>query len=193
MIGTRPRPTSVSRAPRVEHQSLAFEAVPRPLLRWCVGRGVGLLVGQRATVDNLPAMTAHLTIGDGDSALDERLSGELDAFNFAALGRDDLREFTVKVEDDGDLVAGLSGWTWGTCAGIGMVWVREGDRRDGWGGRLLSAAEEVARGRGCRQVLVSSFTFQAPDFYRRHGYVEFARSPDLPVEGAADVHLLKLI
>ena len=138
-------------------------------------------------------MTAHLTVGDGDSALDERLSNELDTYNFAAVGRDDLREFTVKVEDDGGLVAGLSGWTWGTCAGIGMVWVREDARRDGWGGRLMAAAEDVARGRGCRQVLVSSFTFQAPNFYRRNGYTEFARSPDLPVEGEADVHFLKIL
>jgi len=138
-------------------------------------------------------MTAHLTVGDGDAALDERLSNELDTYNFAAVGRDDLREFTVKVEDDGGLVAGLSGWTWGTCAGIGMVWVREDARRDGWGGRLMAAAEDVARGRGCRQVLVSSFTFQAPNFYRRNGYTEFARSPDLPVEGEADVHFLKIL
>jgi len=74
-----------------------------------------------------------------------------------------------------------------------MVWVREDHRRDGWGGRLLARAEEVARERGCRQVLVSSFTFQAPDFYRRQGYVEFARSEGLPVEGAADVHFVKVL
>lgn len=46
-------------------------------------------------------MTASLSVGDGDPALDERLSKELDAHNFAAVGRDDLREFTVRV-DDGD-------------------------------------------------------------------------------------------
>ena len=138
-------------------------------------------------------MAYDLTTGDGDSALDERLSNELDRHNFAAVGHDDLRELTVKVEDDGDLVAGLSGWTWGTCAGIGMVWVREADRAGGWGARLLAAAEDAARERGCRQVLVSSFTFQAPEFYARHGYTEFARSPDLPVEGEADVHFLKLL
>lgn len=138
-------------------------------------------------------MTPSLDVGGGDSALDERLSNELDAFNVAAVGRDDQREFTVKAADDGELLAGLSGWTWGTCAGIGMVWVREDVRRDGWGGRLLAAAEDVARERGCRQVLVSSFTFPAPDFYRRHGYVEFARSPDLPVAGEADVHFLKML
>lgn len=145
----------------------------------------------------MPEQTAdpaghRLSVGGGDAALDSRLSDELDAYNFAAVGHSNLEELTVKVEDtNGDLVAGLSGWTWGTCAGIGMVWVREDNRKGGWGARLLAAAEEVARDRGCRQVLVSSFTFQAPDFYRRHGYVEFARSEGLPVEGAADVHFVK--
>ena len=137
---------------------------------------------------------AVLQVGEGDPALDARLSDELDAYNFAAVGRSDLEEFTVKAEDpQGELVAGLSGWTWGTCAGIGMVWVREDARASGWGSRLLDAAEAVARDRGCRQVLVSSFTFQAPGFYRRHGYTEFARSEGLPVEGAADVHFVKVL
>jgi hypothetical protein len=41
----------------------------------------------------------------------------------------------------------------------------------GWGAQLL-AAEEEARRRGCNRVCVSSFTFQAPGFYRKYGYVE---------------------
>jgi GNAT superfamily N-acetyltransferase len=136
----------------------------------------------------------QLTVGEADAALDRQLSDGLDAHNVAATGRRDQRELTVKVVDaDGGLVAGLSGWTWGTCAGIGMVWVREDSRRDGWGARLLAAAEHAARERGCHQVLVSSFTFQAPEFYRRHGYVEFARSEGIPVEGEADVHFRKLL
>lgn len=136
--------------------------------------------------------TAQVSVGDGDAALDSRLSDELDRFNVAATGRPDQRELTVKViDDDGELLAGLSGWTWGTCAGIAMVWVRADQRRHGWGARLLEAAEQVARERGCHQVLVSSFTFQAPEFYRRHGYVEFARSEGIPVAGQADVHFSK--
>lgn len=141
-----------------------------------------------------PVNDHRLTVGGGDPQLDSRLSDELDAYNFAAVGESNLSEFTVKVEDpSGELVAGLSGWTWGTCAGIGMVWVRDDNRKSGWGARMLAAAEDVARERGCRQVLVSSFTFQAPEFYRRHGYVEFARSEGLPVEGTADVHFLKML
>lgn len=156
--------------------------------------------GMLARVPGMPSTSpssdaAHrLVLGDGDSELDSRLSKELDTYNFAAVGESNLKEFTVKVEESsGELVAGLSGWTWGTCAGIGMVWVREESRKEGWGGRMLEAAEDLARERGCRQLLVSSFTFQAPDFYRRNGYTEFARSEGLPVEGAADVHFVKAL
>jgi ribosomal protein S18 acetylase RimI-like enzyme len=140
--------------------------------------------------DGRPAV--QLLVGEGDAALDARLSDELDAFNSVAAGVADQRELTVRVTDtDGELVAGLSGWTWGTCAGVAMVWVREDCRKQGWGDRMMAAAEEEARSRGCRQLLVSSFTFQAPGFYERRGYTEIGRSPNLPVEGAADVHFIK--
>ncbi|MFC6288583.1 GNAT family N-acetyltransferase [Nocardioides sp. GCM10027113] len=136
--------------------------------------------------------TTSVVVGEADAALDSRLSDELDRHNFAATGHSDARELTVRISDaSGELVAGLSGWTWGTAAGIGMVWVRDDARRGGWGGRLLAAAESEAAGRGCVQMTVSSFTFQAPDFYRRHGYVEFARTEGIPVRGEADVHFRK--
>lgn len=98
----------------------------------------------------------------------------------------------MRIDDrDGELIGGLRGWTWGTCAGISMLWVREDARRDGWGRRLVAAAEHVARERGCEQVVVSSFTFQAPAFHERCGYVETGRTEGLPLDGVADVQLRK--
>ena len=144
-----------------------------------------------STSDASPPPELQVSGADGD--LDARLSQELDAFNTAASGVGDQREFTVKVEDGSGLVAGLSGWSWGTAAGIAMVWVREDSRRSGVGGQLLAAAEQVARDRGCRRLTVSSFTFQAPSFYERHGFVEFARTEGLPVDGQADVHFVKML
>src|SRR5919107_1332444 len=106
-----------------------------------------------------PSPPDRLTVGDKDADLDARLDRELSAYNLATSAVHDQAEFTVKVEDDaGELVAGLSGWTWGTCAGIALVWVREDRRAQGVGARLLEAADRVARERGCRQIVVSSFT-----------------------------------
>lgn len=141
-------------------------------------------------------MTASLDIrvGAADAALDSQLSDGLDAHNAAATpGITPQRELTVSVRDSAGLVGGISGWTWGTCAGMGMVWIRDDARHGGLGGRLVAAFESAARERGCVQVLVSSFSFQAPGFYERQGYVEFARSEGLPVEGLADVHFRKAL
>jgi ribosomal protein S18 acetylase RimI-like enzyme len=123
--------------------------------------------------------------------LEARLNAELSAYNDATVGLHERRSFSVRVDEAGELMGGLSGWTWGTCAGISLLWVREDARRGGWGRRMLDAAEEIARERGCRQIVVSSFTFQAPRFYERHGFVETGRTEGLPLEGAADVHLAK--
>ena len=80
---------------------------------------------------------AHrLTTGGADGDLDALLSAALDTHNHAAAGAVPS-ELSVRVESqDGGLVAGLSGWTWGTRAGWAMVWVREGDRGAGWGGLM---------------------------------------------------------
>ena len=72
-----------------------------------------------------------------------------------------------------------------------MVWVRPSARTSGWGRRLLEAAEQTARERGCHQIIVSSFTFQAPGFYESFGFVETGRTEGVPVDGMADVHFRK--
>lgn len=134
----------------------------------------------------------QILVGDGDPDLDQRLSDELDAVNATATtGTPAARELTVQLHDADGLVGGLSGWTWGVAAGIGMTWVRADRRGDGTGARLLAAFEDEARARGCTHVFTTSFTFQAPGFYERHGYVELFRWQDLPVVGQADVHLRK--
>ena len=134
-----------------------------------------------------------VVVGDAVPELDQRLSDELDRVNAAATpGVAPARELTVQVLDaDGELAAGLSGWTWGVAAGIGMTWVREGSRGDGLGSRLLADFETEARSRGATHVFVTSFTFQAPGFYQRHGYREIFRWQGVPTEGEDDVHLRK--
>jgi ribosomal protein S18 acetylase RimI-like enzyme len=138
-------------------------------------------------------MTYQLITGDRDPELNEVLDKGLDEYNFAATGTTaaDQSHFSVKVVDDsGAIVGGLAAWTWAGLCGISMLWVREDSRKDGWGSKILLAAEEEARRRGCDRVSVASFTFQAPEFYQRHGYVETGRTLGIP-GGHEDVHMFK--
>ena len=132
-------------------------------------------------------------VADGAPDLTKRLSDELDAFNAAATeGVAPPRELTVQILDGfGELAAGMTGWTWGVAAGIGMTWVQESARGKGLGTTLLTGFEDEARARGCDHVFVTSFTFQAPGFYEHHGYREIFRWDALPTAKSADVHFRK--
>jgi len=145
------------------------------------------------TSEQQPAVTASLQVGAKDRALERRLDEELTAFNARATGAGEPSPLSVRVTDtEGELVGGLTAWVWGSCCAIDMLWVREDQRHAGWGSKLLRAAEKESARRGCTEVIVSSFTFQAPDFYRGHGYRETGRTEGIP-GGNQDVHLHKVL
>jgi hypothetical protein len=45
----------------------------------------------------------------------------------------------------------------------------------------MQAAEKEAKRRGAKNVYVDTFSFQAPEFYKKIGYREFGRLKDFPV------------
>src|SRR5512133_1155235 len=109
------------------------------------------------------------------------LEDRLYEFNSAATGITDGEGLAIFVRDnDRRIVAGICGNTWGRCAEIRQFWVDKPLRKQGLGTRLLRAAEQEARHRGCRQMLLMTFTFQAPAFYAKHGFEVVAVVDDHP-------------
>jgi GNAT superfamily N-acetyltransferase len=109
------------------------------------------------------------------------LEDRLYEFNAAATGITDGAWLTIFVRDDDHrIVAGICGNTWGGCAEIRQFWVERDRRRQGLGTRLLEAAEQEARRRGCWHMVLTTFSFQAPDFYARHGFAVIAVVDDHP-------------
>ena len=104
----------------------------------------------------------------------------LRAYNFAAVGNGDYRQFAVTIRDKGKIVGGLVAETYWGWMHVNLLWVSERRRGKGWGRELMQKAEAEARKCGVRHVFLDSFTFQAPKFYAKLGYREVARLKEFP-------------
>jgi GNAT superfamily N-acetyltransferase len=95
----------------------------------------------------------------------------LDAFNHQASDLASIRKVACFARlPSGEVIAGAVGRYWGVACELQQIWVRDDYRRGGVGTRLVRSFEEQARRHGCKLVYLDTFTFQAPDFYRKLGY-----------------------
>jgi ribosomal protein S18 acetylase RimI-like enzyme len=121
----------------------------------------------------------------------EFLEDRLYEFNAGTTGISDGRSLAVFLRDERrHIVAGAAGHTWGGTCELRQVWVAAPFRGSGLGRRVMAEAEAEAVRRGCQQIVLTTYSFQAPDFYRRLGFEVVFELADYP-RGHAHVMLRK--
>ncbi|MEO8392168.1 MAG: GNAT family N-acetyltransferase [Chloroflexota bacterium] len=114
-------------------------------------------------------------------------------FNTAVVGYDDYTPLHLVVRDEaGTVIGGLLADTYWKWMAIGIFWLRDDLRGQGLGSRLLKMAEDEAIKRGCKHAHLDTLSFQALDFYKKHGYTIFGQLDDLP-EGHTRYYLRKTL
>lgn len=105
----------------------------------------------------------------------------LSQFNVQQAGDTKFKRLCFVLQgDDQVIVGGALGdlhWEW---FHLDLLWIKEELRGRGYGHLLLLRIEEEARQHGARHAFLDTFSFQAPEFYRRHGYRVFGELPDFP-------------
>lgn len=79
----------------------------------------------------------------------------------------------------GGILACLALWN---ILSIDTLWVKKEYRNKGIAKQLLSLVEAEARNMGCHIVYLSTYDFQAKDFYLKNGYEIFGVLEDCPKE-----------
>ncbi len=127
-----------------------------------------------------------------DAAATAAIDDGLADFNAAQAGYRDWRPLAVLVQDpeDGRTIGGLLGRTSLGLFFLDLLYLPDELRSRRLGSTLMRIAEEEAVQRGCGAAFVLTISFQAPGFYRRHGYEEFGRI-DCEPPGTSRVFLRK--
>ena len=86
-------------------------------------------------------------------------------------------EFCFIEEDDaGSVIGAITGHAYYNEVHIGDLIVDRSKRRSGLGSRLVGAVEEYYKDKGYDIITLTTFGFQAPEFYKKLGYeIEFIR------------------
>lgn len=91
-------------------------------------------------------------------------------FNKKILG-ERPEHFSVFLKDENDIIhGGAMVWVHTESIYIDVLWVSEELRMQGYGTKLMRAAEEEAKKRRCKYSTVDTYSFQAEEFYLKNGY-----------------------
>lgn len=79
------------------------------------------------------------------------------------------------------MVGVITGRAYYNEAHIGDLIIHKAHRKCGYGRKLVSAIEEAFQNAGYDKITLTTFRFQAPEFYKKLGYiVEFVREDKNP-------------
>ena len=111
----------------------------------------------------------------------EYIRASLYDFNKKIVGDDDHTPLNiVEYDDNGNIIGGILGGTYWGWMYIDILWVQADFRRREIGSKLLVEAEKEAVRRGCHHVHLDTMSWQAPEFYKKHGYEVIGVLPDIP-------------
>ena len=106
-----------------------------------------------------------------DQELTDYLDKKIADFNWANWEVSERTPIAVQIKNDqGDVVAGAAGRTFGDWLLINTLWVCDELRGQNIGSKILKEIEYAAKQRGCSKCLLDTLNFQAMPFYEKHGY-----------------------
>lgn len=116
----------------------------------------------------------------------------LNDFNDLMTGMSDRQPLSILIKSNknGEVLGGMQGRSSLGLLFIDLFYLPPELRRMGIGTEILFRFEEEGRKRGCTSAFLYTISFQAPNFYKKHGWEEFGRI-DCKPEGTSRIFMKK--
>lgn len=124
-------------------------------------------------------------LGDYNRALNPAFMQQIATAEYAP------QPLVILAHEHDRVVGGLFAETQLAWLKIAIMAVDPQRRRQGIGAALLLEAERIAVARGCLHAYVDTMSYQAPQFYRSHGYAIVGELADWDSHGHSKLFLVK--
>jgi GNAT superfamily N-acetyltransferase len=113
----------------------------------------------KIVVDHAPNQSDNTIVREGLIAEYEHIVGERD------------KPFSIFLKNgSGKIFGGMQAWLDRESVYIELLWIEKDLRKEGYGKKLLDAAEQEAIKNGCSFSTTDTWDFQVEDFYLKCGY-----------------------
>jgi GNAT superfamily N-acetyltransferase len=148
------------------------------VLQIAAGASNGLCSAATVPTENvLDLPSGHRLSFEKDPSWEDRefIDSGLGRYNAPFLQHPGYSYFGIFVRDEMEAIrAGLVGNCYAGWLFVNLLWVDAELRRQRIGRALMAEAERHALDFGCHSAFLDTFSFQAPEFYRKLGYEVFA-------------------
>lgn len=116
------------------------------------------------------------------------------AFNSHYFSKRDNQPVALFVRDTNNkVIGGLCGEIFLNSLYIKYLWLDESLRGAGLGKKLMARIEKEAMQRAIPNIYLDTFSFQAPQFYEKMGFIEVGRYSNFPETGVDKIFFQKNI
>ena len=121
-------------------------------------------------------------VNDDDSRIDGFINEEFSSYAEQNNVNLNFSVFCFIAESDsGEILGAITGRAYYNEVHIGDLIIHKAHRKSGLGSKLVLAVEEAFQNAGYDKITLTTFGFQAPEFYKKLGYiVEFIREDNNP-------------
>lgn len=97
------------------------------------------------------------------------------------------------IRDEREVVAGINGEMFWNNMHISLFAVHPNYQGRGFGSQLLQRMETEAHSYSCRMIYLETLSWQAPDFYTKHGFEIVGKMDGYPIEGECQYYMRKFL
>ncbi|HCW3284693.1 TPA: GNAT family N-acetyltransferase [Listeria monocytogenes] len=97
------------------------------------------------------------------------------------------------LNESGEIVGGVTAKISYGELHVSLLSVDQNTQSSGVGSELMTQIERYGRANNCHHISLTTFSYQAPEFYKKCGFTELGRVKDFPIKGEEKFFFIKYL